>query len=347
MANLKNITDLPIIESADGVNLIVNDNGSAKQIAASAVGAQADFNVTDENHPAFIKNKPVAVKPDWNQNDETAADYVKNRPFFDTRKFEQVTLTFDGDMTGKETMPANEGLYLVKLSDEIPSKEELIGGSMSVYREGNINTFKIINNDIQDNGDGFLQVYDALFVIVPTDNYTFYGATIPYKGTWTVCVVQENTPVVYLSKLSWAKLVSGSLKKIEDKYLPDNKLAERFEGIIDRLGFNIDDVWNSIWSSEPESEYHTSVPLNREVFEQVQTQCLYSPIVIFDGINVFTTWLDGSNVICIGGHFFSMGYSDHLEFHNINCEIYIDEEDTSQLNIFIGKSVKKLAYVTE
>jgi hypothetical protein len=59
MVNLKNITELPVVESAEGLNLIVNDNGSAKQIAASAVGAQADWNVTDESSPAFIKNKPV------------------------------------------------------------------------------------------------------------------------------------------------------------------------------------------------------------------------------------------------------------------------------------------------
>lgn len=59
MANLKNITDLPVAESADGLNLIVNDNGAAKQIATSAVGAQADWAETDETSPAFIKNKPV------------------------------------------------------------------------------------------------------------------------------------------------------------------------------------------------------------------------------------------------------------------------------------------------
>ena len=80
MVNLKNITDLPVAESAEGLNLIVNDNGSAKQIAASAVGAQADFNVTDESHPAFIKNKPAVGQPDWNQNDSTQPDYIKNKP---------------------------------------------------------------------------------------------------------------------------------------------------------------------------------------------------------------------------------------------------------------------------
>lgn len=59
MANIKNITELPLAESAEGLNLIVNDGGSAKQIAASEVGAQADWAETNENSPAFIKNKPV------------------------------------------------------------------------------------------------------------------------------------------------------------------------------------------------------------------------------------------------------------------------------------------------
>ena len=61
MANLKNITELPMAESADGLNLIVNDNGAAKQMPASAVSVQAD----------------------WDQNDPTKSDYVKNRPFYE------------------------------------------------------------------------------------------------------------------------------------------------------------------------------------------------------------------------------------------------------------------------
>lgn len=40
MANLKNITDLPVVESVEGLNLIVNDNGSAKQVPATAIGGK-------------------------------------------------------------------------------------------------------------------------------------------------------------------------------------------------------------------------------------------------------------------------------------------------------------------
>ena len=57
MANLKNITELPVAESAEGLNLIVNDNGAAKQIAASAVGAQADFSQNDSTKPDYVKNR--------------------------------------------------------------------------------------------------------------------------------------------------------------------------------------------------------------------------------------------------------------------------------------------------
>lgn len=64
MANLKNITELPLAESTENLNLIVSDNGVAKQIAASALGVggtQSDWNETDETSPAFIMNKPESL----------------------------------------------------------------------------------------------------------------------------------------------------------------------------------------------------------------------------------------------------------------------------------------------
>lgn len=94
MANLKNIADLPVAESAEGLNLIVNDNGAAKQIAASAVGAQADWAETDENSPAFVKNKPVEeydldvnITVFWDaENSEFAHSYTANSGNFESCK---------------------------------------------------------------------------------------------------------------------------------------------------------------------------------------------------------------------------------------------------------------------
>lgn len=74
MANLKNITDVPVVESAEGLNLIVNDNGTAKQIAANAVGGRAN----------------------WNQNNPATPGYIENRPFWteDPVEIELMNLTF-------------------------------------------------------------------------------------------------------------------------------------------------------------------------------------------------------------------------------------------------------------
>lgn len=55
MANLKNITDVPVAESAEGLNLIVNDNGVAKQIPASAVGKGNYDVILDTNTGTIIQ----------------------------------------------------------------------------------------------------------------------------------------------------------------------------------------------------------------------------------------------------------------------------------------------------
>ncbi len=85
MANLKSITELPVASSSNGVNLIINDNGAAKQIAASAVGAQADWAETNENSPAFIKNKPGSSKElayEWTPGIDEDGNPITDVDFF-------------------------------------------------------------------------------------------------------------------------------------------------------------------------------------------------------------------------------------------------------------------------
>ena len=60
MAGTK-ITDLPVSNTAENAKLIANVNGQATQIPASTVGAQPDWNETDETKPSFILNKPDAT----------------------------------------------------------------------------------------------------------------------------------------------------------------------------------------------------------------------------------------------------------------------------------------------
>lgn len=61
MANLKNITDLPVAESAEGLNLIVNDNGSAKQITLEAVKTQQDYDLVFEYNEDITLSLSLSV----------------------------------------------------------------------------------------------------------------------------------------------------------------------------------------------------------------------------------------------------------------------------------------------
>ena len=79
MANLKNITDLPVAESAEGLNLIVNDNGAAKQISADSVGKVKTVNGAqpDENGNVEIEI-PEGFSGSWND--------LTDKPFHEEEK---------------------------------------------------------------------------------------------------------------------------------------------------------------------------------------------------------------------------------------------------------------------
>ena len=120
MANLKNITELPVANSADGLNLIVNDSGTAKQIAASKVGAQADWSVTDNTNPAFIKNKPTIpaaqVQADWNVTNDSSPAFIKNKPTIPKPLILDANLS---DYYGGHVEAGDEALEAIKTGRQI------------------------------------------------------------------------------------------------------------------------------------------------------------------------------------------------------------------------------------
>ena len=122
MANVKSVTDLPLAESAEGLNLIVNDGGSAKQIAASSVGAQADFNVTDESNPAYIKNKPSVAQADWAETDENSPAFVKNKPVEEWDLDIEIIGTYTKDSEGHGNMNFTYTINFIDAFENIKNK---------------------------------------------------------------------------------------------------------------------------------------------------------------------------------------------------------------------------------
>lgn len=196
MANLKSITELPVATSADGVNLIVNDNGYAKQIAAGAVGAQADWSVEDEANPAFVKNKP----------------------FYDTREYSGIDITFDGDLTGKEYVDGGS-MCLVKISNQPISKEEISGATIYSFFEGQVQTHQVNPDMLMVDESGNITCNVIPFIIMQNSG-ELNGVSLT-AGVWVGCFLTDGSLVGYISKISKTTLVGGELKKIEPKYIPE------------------------------------------------------------------------------------------------------------------------------
>lgn len=61
MANYEftRLSDVPVVETVqDNLNVLVEQDGEIGKVAKTQIGAQADWNETDETSPAFILNKP-------------------------------------------------------------------------------------------------------------------------------------------------------------------------------------------------------------------------------------------------------------------------------------------------
>lgn len=173
MANFKSITELPVASSSEGLNLIVNDDGAAKQIAASAVGAQADWAVTDESSPAFIKNKSQA-QADWFEEDENSPAFIKNKPVDE----------YDLDIVARLTEIDENGEYNWE------------------YDVNYISSFENLKEKIENGFCPKLKViFDTRSVENNSDNYFYTGVYVAYPECgadyW------EDYGEIYFGSYSW------------------------------------------------------------------------------------------------------------------------------------------------
>ena len=72
--NTKKISELEMLEAtSESTNVVVEENGKAKRVPASAIGG-----------------KGGGTQPDWNQNDPEQPDYIKNRPCYEEMGFADI-----------------------------------------------------------------------------------------------------------------------------------------------------------------------------------------------------------------------------------------------------------------
>ena len=93
------------------------------------------------------------VHPDWSQNDEAASDYIKNRPGGYTVNYPALNIEWDGVIGDRVSVDVGGGKF-VKVSDEIPKAEQLVGGALSFKQDDMSDTISITDDLISNYGDG-------------------------------------------------------------------------------------------------------------------------------------------------------------------------------------------------
>ena len=116
-------------------------------------GNPGDIPVKTETGVEWQQPEPATTTPDWNQNDEAASDYIKNRPGGYTVDYPALSIEWDG-VIGDRVSVDLDNLKFVKVSDEIPKTEQLVGGTVSA-KQGDMSEAIIITDDlIADYGNG-------------------------------------------------------------------------------------------------------------------------------------------------------------------------------------------------
>lgn len=143
-----------------------------------------------------------------------------SRTHWDTRQTVTKKITFDGNMEGKETVQLDEYTSAVKISEEVPIADDVIGATATLYKDGEYLSAPITEGmigPIDENSYILLDLVLMLRADLEVDDFPHLT-----KGVWVIREVDENGDLVlYPSSLEYTE-VTGELKKLDEKYLPDS-----------------------------------------------------------------------------------------------------------------------------
>ena len=138
---------------------------------------------------------------DWNN--------LQNRPFYEEGS--GATITWDGNTEGRDTFTTAGGLTLYKISDQVPAKEDVIGGSIILGGEE-----AEITGDMIGEYNGCYSIFTTTVVVQETD-FEFVGGscTAPSTGMYAnISQFPDSAPLI----ISYG---SYTIKQLDEKFIPD------------------------------------------------------------------------------------------------------------------------------
>ena len=197
------------------------------------------YKLTETIHTIAEEFLPAAAtaQSDLSQTDSTQPDYVKGvirseslpegYPYKDG-----FTIEWDGDITNK-VKPSDYSIY--KVSDIVPTNDEIKNASMTIVVNSDIGTVKIADVFQWDNmiEQGFitdkacLLIFDSLYIaVIREENFTIDGIVFPEMGTYFF--YGNNTTYVSCCTIA-------TIHTISEEYLPkligwsaEGECAEKF-----------------------------------------------------------------------------------------------------------------------
>ena len=152
--------------------------------------------------------KSIDNQPDWTQNDQTARDYVKNRPGGYTVNYPALNIEWDGVIGDRVVVDAGE-IKFVKVSDEIPKAEQLVGGALSIKQGDMSDAISITDKTIDNLGNGNYFFEDGGVSVNKAP------ANLPNKQTGAVAVFPETgVYFMYMSDSSYASSLTLPAKSV-------------------------------------------------------------------------------------------------------------------------------------
>ena len=176
---------------------VVSAGENAKEAAEKAEEAAKRANDAAEK-----AENGGGVQSDYAQNDETQMDYIKNRPGGYYQTVPGVDITWDGVIGDRPKAPLDEGMYMVKVSDEILTADRVIGAT-AVSVRGAESQSRILSEDQIMSGDGFVMETRGAIISCSKTTFEISGMplTLPETGTY-FAYTEEGGNKTYVSGLT-------------------------------------------------------------------------------------------------------------------------------------------------
>ena len=251
-----------------------------------------------------IKDNIISVEglcaPNWNQNNPTQPDYINNRTHYMDKAFEDIT--WDGDTTDRIFFPLGNEENFFKVSDYIPTIDELNGGEFYLTTsEGEVVPFpsKLDPSFIDEGVSGCFIIADLyVLIIYSIDNFREAAAgEVPENLTNGTYFMHYGSAGEYISKLKSA----GMVKKLDEEYLPDISVVAKtgsYKDLKDKPEiYECDEIDDKFKKSDEKSDekYETKTDASAKLNEATTYASQFNSYVKVAGKMVALTDLSDTN----------------------------------------------------